>query len=141
MLLGVPGADGYDIPTAVLATGLTSVPAAGCALIRADRRSWLGWLLLAAAGTILKLVLDQYARAAYTHGAALPHPAPAEFTSRFGTLGQLALGATVPVLLGRLPAGRRWRGARPGAPWPGLSAVGNFAPTFWHFPQVANPWG
>jgi two-component system NarL family sensor kinase len=143
VLLSVPGADGYDITAALLAAGLTSVPAAGCALIRADRRSRLGWLLLVSgAGTILKLVLDQYARGAYTHGAALPHPALAAFAAQFGTLGQLALGAAVPlVLLGRLPAGRRWRVAAVGAlALVMTSAVGNFAATFWHYPQVANPW-
>ncbi len=128
----------------MLATGLIAVPAIGRALIRAEARSTLGWLLLACGcGLIVKLVLDQYARAVYTHGAALPHPAAAEFISGFGTLGQIALGAIVPLLLtGRLPAGRRWRWALAGAVVvTGLAAVGNLAPTFWHFPQVANPWG
>ena len=143
LLLGVRGADIYDVFTAVLATGLIAVPTVGRALIRAEASSALGWLLLASGcGLVIKLVLDEYARAVYTHGAALPHPAAAEFVSGFGTVGQIALGAIVPLLVtGRLPAGRRWRWAlAAGITVGALAAIGNLAPTFWHFPQVANPW-
>ncbi len=143
-LIVARGSDPSIVLAVVTAAGLVAVPVVGRALVRSDRHSTIGWLLvMAGAVTVVKLVLDAYARAAFVGQAALPHPAAAEFVSSMATCGQLALAGLAPLLLtGRLPAGRWWRVCVVGTfALMAVSLVGAFSPTFSHFDQVRNPFG
>ena len=144
LLLAVRGSDPAIVLAVLTAAGLVAVPVVGRALLRSDQRSKLGWLLLlAGTATVVKLVLDAYARADFADHASLPDAAAAEFASSIATCGQLALAGLAPLLLtGRLPAGRWWRVCVVGTfVIMAMSVAGAFSPTFSHFDQVRNPYG
>ncbi len=144
LLLAVHGSDPAVALAVITAVGLVAVPLVGRALVRSDPRSKLGWLLVVAgAATVVKLVLDAYARTVFADHAALPHAAAAEFASSIATSGQLALAGLAPLLLtGRLPAGRWWRVCVVGTfAIMAMSAASAFSPTFAHFDEVRNPFG
>lgn len=144
LLLGPGGSDPATALAVLTAVGLVAVPVVGRALLRSDRHSKLGWVLVVAGtATVAKLVLDAYARVDFADHGTLPYAAAAEFSSSIATSGQLALAGLAPLLLtGRLPDGRWWRICVAATfAIMALSVGGAFSPTFSHFDQVHNPFG